>query len=212
MRKIFIISILYIISSNVTSQEIKILANYSNSGYQKFRSNWGYQVAYDQYTEKQHKYGIGFSQSFYHQYYEYIFASDADGIDYYRKAQAKNSLISTDLHYLFQINSTKNSTTYIGPGLSFNFFHIDEEIEETEYQTTSEVKIYNLNYWDILRPGLGFIIEYEHQVSDMPFFINFSTFPQIIFYTMPNTKGSSTPTFVPLISVNLGLSYRFGNE
>ena len=210
MRKIFIISILCIISSSILSQEIKIQSNYSNSSYQKFRSNWGYRIAYDRSTQKQHKYGIGFSQSFYHQYYEYIFASDADGIDYYRKSQARNNLISFDLYYLIRINSTKNSTTYIGPGFSLNFFHIYEEIEETEYQSTNEPKNYLLNYWDILRPGLGLILEYEHQISDIPFFINFSTFPQIIFYTMPNTKGSSGPAFVPMISVNLGLSYRFG--
>ena len=206
MKKYLLLIASLILINQVTAvaQEITVSASYSHGSYDKFLNNPGYELGYNQYINSRNRIGVTFSQSFYYTGYNYDFMSDADGRDYYREVEAENQRLVFSVNYGFDILNNTRSGLYIGPKLGLNYFKVNETGTE-RLSNESDVHEYKADYRNNNRLGVGLLLEYDRKIFSDNIYLFFSTAPEVVFYSNFGLMGSSDPTMVGFINVNLGL-------
>lgn len=211
MKKIFFIFLALFFFSYIYAQEIKVLGSYSHTNYyDKYENSFGYGFGYNFYVKSKNKLGFVLYHSFSAAKYEYAFFSDAYGIEYYRKVETMNQRITLSFNYAINIYKGAKSNFYLGPKIGFNFFRIDEDRKETISQDPSYYEEYNSTYWDMGKPGVGFLVEYERNISDN-FSLSLSSHPELVFYSKFGLKGSNGPVLIPWLNFNISVQYRLND-
>jgi hypothetical protein len=206
MKKIILLlaSFIFLNQTITIAQEIAVSSTFSNSSFNKFRNNIGYGIGYNQYINSNSRLGFAFSHSFNNTDYNYTFKSDADGIDYYREVKPENRKFTFSVSYGYNILKKNKSTLYIGPKLGLSYFKVDEL--GTQRRTNEVVEnVYNRNYWDNNKIGIGLMIEYDRKIISDNISVFLSAEPEMIKYSRFGQDGSSDPTLIGLIHFNLGL-------
>ena len=213
MKKIYLLITSFILLIQITSiaQEITVSSAFSHSSYNKFQNNIGYEIGYNQYLNSNKRLGFTFSHSFNNTDYNYVFMSDADGVDYYRDVSSKNQKLTFSINYAVNILSEKTSNFYIGPKLGLSYFKINEIGTEKPKNENNGYE-YKSNYWDTNKIGIGLLLEYDQKIISDNISVFFSTAPEIIFYSRYGLKGSSTPAMIGLINFNLGMKINLNNK
>ena len=208
MKKIplLILSIVFLVQTITFAQEIAISTVFSHGNYDKFKNNIGYEIGYNQLFNSKSKIGVSFSHCFNNTDYNYIFMSDADGIDYYREVKPKNRKLNVSVSYGFNLLKKELSGFYIGPVLGLNYFKINEIGTERAVNENNEYE-FKQNYWKTNKLNVGFMIEYSRRIISDNISLFFSTKPELIFYSKFGLDGSSTPPVVGFIHFNLGLKF-----
>jgi len=206
MKKFYLLiaSLILIGQATIFAQEITVSAAYSHGSYDKFLNNFGYELGYNQYINARSRVGFTFSQSFYYTNYSYNFMSDSDGKDYYREVKGENQRLTFSVNYGFDILNNTKSDLYIGPKLGLNYFKVNETGTE-RLSNESDEHEYKCYYWNTNRLGIGLLLEYDRKVFSDNIYLFFSTEPEVVFYSNFGLMGSSDPTMVGFINVNLGL-------
>lgn len=206
MKKIFLL-IAYIIFLNqmtTNAQEIAVSSIFSHSSYEKFQNNFGYEIGYNQYINSNNRLGFAFSHCFNNTDYNYIFVSDADGIDYYREVKPINQKMTFSINYGFNILNKNKSNFYLGSKISLNYFKINEIGTERPLNENDAYE-YKRNYWNTNKMSIGLLLEYDRKIISENISVFFSTEPEIVFYSRFGLIGSSDPTMIGFINLNLGL-------
>ncbi len=206
MKKYFLLIASLILINQVTiyAQEITVSAAYSHGSYDKFLNNLGYELGYNQYLNARNRLGFTFSQSFYYADYNYNFMSDADGKDYYREVKGENRRLTFSVSYGFDILNNTRSGFYIGPKLGLNYFKVNETGTERLTNESAEHE-YKADYRNNNRLGIGLLLEYDREIFSDNISLFFSTEPEVVFYSNFGLMGSSDPTMVGFINVNIGV-------
>jgi len=208
---LLITSLIFLNQMISKAQEITVSSTFSHCSYEKFQNNIGYAIAYKQDINSKNKLGFTFSHRFNNSDYNYIFMSDADGIDYYREVKPRNQIITFSINYGFNIVNKKKSNFYIGLLLGLSYFKVNEIGTERPINEITNYE-YKRNYWDNNKIGIGLLFEYDRKIISDQIFLYFSSEPKIIFYSTLGRLGSSSPFLVGLINFNLGLKYNFINK
>ena len=195
----------------VFAQEIAISSTFSLGSYNKFQNNFGYEIGYNQYINSSNRLGFTFSQSFNNTDYNYIFISDADGIEYYREVKPENQRIAISVNYGFNILNKSKSNLYFGPELGLSCYKINETGTERPTNENDDYE-YKRNYWETHKIGTGLLLEYDRKIISDNISVFFSTKPEIIFYSRFGLMGSSDPTIIVFINFNLGLKIDLKNH
>ncbi len=211
MKILFFVIASFILLNQATAQEIFISSLFSHSSYNKFQNNFGYEIGYNQFTKTNNRLGFTFSHSFNNTDYNYIFMSDADGIDYYRDVDPNNQKITLSINYSFNILNKQQSKFYIGPKLGLNGFNIKEYVDERPVNDTDNYQ-YNSNYWESKKIGIGLLLEYERNILSDNISVFFSTEPEVIFFSKSGLMGSSDPIVIGCINFNLGFKFNMGEN
>ena len=213
MKKIFllIVSLIFLNQITTIAQEIEVSSTFSHGNYEKFQNNCGYEIGYNQYLNSNNRLGFTFSHSFNNTDYNYIFVSDADGIDYYREVKPENQRIKISINYGFNILNKKKSNFYIGPELGLSYYKINEIGTERPTNENDDYE-YKRNYWDTNKIGIGLLLEYDRKILSDNIYVFFSVDPEIIFYSKFGLTGSSAPTVIGFINFNLGLKFDLNNH
>ena len=213
MKKIFLLIVSFIFLNQITTiaQEIAVSSTFSHSSYDKFQNNIGYEIGYNQYINSNNRLGFTFSHSFYNTDYNYIFMSDADGIDYYREVKPENQKMTFSINYGFNILNKKRSNFYIGPKLGLSYFKVNEIGTERPTNENDDYE-YKCNYWDNNKIGIGLLLEYDRKIISDNISVFFSTEPEITFYSRFGLMGSSAPVMIGLINLNIGLKINLNNH
>ncbi len=208
MKKIplLILFIVFLVQTITFAQEIAISTVFSHGNYDKFKNNIGYEIGYNQLFNSKSKIGVSFSHCFNNTDYNYIFMSDADGIDYYREVKPKNRKLNVSVSYGFNLLKKELSGFYIGPVLGLNYFKINEIGTESAVNENNEYE-FKQNYWKTNKLSVGLMIEYSRRIISDNISLFFSTKPELIFYSKFGLDGSSTPPVVGFIQLNLGLKF-----
>jgi len=193
------------------AQEIAVSSTFSHSSYNKFQNKFGYEIGYNQYFNSNNRLGFTFSHCFNNIDYNYIFVSDADGIDYYREVKPRNQKMTFSINYGFNILNKNKSNFYIGSKISLSYFKINEIGSERPTNENEDYK-YKRNYWDSNKMGIGLLLEYDKKIIADNISLFFSTEPEIVFYSRFGLIGSSNPTMITFINLNLGLKMDLNNH
>ncbi len=213
MKKVFLLitSLIFLNQMTIIAQEITVSSTFSHGSYDKFQNNFGYEIGYNQYINSSNRLGLTFSHSFNNTDYNYIFVSDADGIDYYREVKPENQRIKISINYGFNILNKKKSNFYIGPELGLSYYKINEIGTERPTNENDDYE-YKRNYWDTNKIGIGLLLEYDRKILSDNISVFFSVDPEIIFYSRFRLMGSSAPTIIGFINFNLGLKIDLNNH
>ena len=213
MKKVFLLITFLILLNQMTiiAQEITVSSTFSHSSYDKFQNNFGYEIGYNQFISSKNRLGFTFSHSFNNTDYNYIFMSDADGIDYYREVKPKNQRITISINYGFNILNKNKSNFYLGPEIGLSYYKIDEIGTERPTNETDDYE-YKRNYWETNKIGIGLLLEYDRKIISDNISVFFSAEPEIILYSGFGLMGSSDPTMIGFINFNLGLKIDLKNH
>ncbi len=213
MKKLFLLFISFLFLGQVTliAQEITVSSIFSHGSYDKFKNNIGYQIGYNQYINSDSRIGFAFSQGFYYSEYNYIFMSDADGVDYYRAVKSENQMITFSLNYGFNILNRNKTNFYIGPKLGLSNYEVDEYGTERPVNE-NDAHEYKCAYRETNKVSIGLLLEYDRKIISNNFYVFFSTEPEITFYSRFGLLGSTAPVMIGFINFNLGLKVNLSNS
>jgi len=204
MKNKLILSILLILSTQISSQELSIAPGYSIGSYDHFRSAINYRIGYHILIKEKGRVGFSFSQAYNNQPFAYTFMSDADGKDYHRTMVPKNHWLEFSINYTWNVLHSTNSHLFIGPELALNFYKINETGTQT---INNEPESFELNqeYWEKSKPGFGLIFDYDIQTKLEYLKIFASVKPELIFLSRFGLKGYSGQVVVWNMDTKLGV-------
>jgi len=211
MKKVFLALISFVLLNQLAAQEILVSSLFTHSSYNEFQNNFGYEIGYNQIIKSKNRFGFTFSHSFNNTDYNYIFMSDADGIDYYREVEPNNQKMTLSINYSTNVSKKQQSKFYIGPKLGINYFNIREFVDERPVNETENHQ-FNSDYWEANKIGIGLLFEYERKIFSDNISIFLSTEPEVIFFSRFGLKGSSDPVLIGAVNINLGIKYNIKKE
>jgi hypothetical protein len=206
MKKLLILIALFGLINQNYAQQLKIAPLFSVSSYQKFLSGLGYGIGYEVYLKSDNKLGFSFEHSINPTDYNYVFGSDADGMDYHRAVKPQNQKFSFSIYYGITVYKSDKSSFYFGPKFGINYFYLNERITE---RRADEIDTYTCTSksWKNNKIGLGLVLEYERKVLNDRLSLSFTTEPEFIFLTKFGLVGSSAPPLVGFLTFKLNILF-----
>jgi len=213
MKK-YILSILFLILLSqipVLGQGVAISGLYTHGSYYKYQNALGYEIAYTLPIKQKSRLGFSFSQSFNNTYYEYVFESDADGRDYYRKVNPKNQRLVLSADFTVRILNKEKDQIFVGPAIGLNFFITNESVDERT-ANESAYDHYNSSGLEAVRGGISLLLEYDRSVFSNYASLFIATRPEAIFFSRSGLMGSADPFMVGNLNFNLGIRFHLNRE
>ncbi len=205
-NRILIIIGLLLITMSVSSQQIAIYGLYSSSTTKEFNHNWGYDLGYNHFINK-NRLGISFRQYFYNTAYDDIYPSTEDGISTYIEAyDPQNRRVAINLMYSYSVIENEQSNLWLGGSVGLNYYSLNGSYTRIENGTIGGGEF---AYDDEKnnRVGFGFLIEYELILSNRistAIRIN----PELTSFDKFGTMGGYSPWMIGWLNCSIGLTYR----
>lgn len=192
-------------------QELGLISIYSGTQYKKLQNSYGYGLEYNQYIKSKNRIGISISQIFHNKRYDDIWSGT--GEHYVTRTDPKNRKIALKLNYVFRLINNTKSKLYLGPVISLNYFHIEEQVFRIPTGDITEAR-YEENYWVNNKIGIGFLLEFELNefiTKNTSAFISIN--PEINNYSGDfSAKGDNEYSVIPWMNFSLGIRYNFSHS
>lgn len=210
MKARYLIIFTLFFTNAIQGQQIDISGLYSSSTVKQLKNNWGYDLKYNHFINK-NRIGLSFKHYFYNTEYDNIRTSLVDGVTkYIEEQEPQNRRIAINLIYSYILVENEKSNLYIGCNAGINYFHfrgVNNSIRITDGYVTKV--IYPYEYTKKNRLGFGFLIEYEiNEVFSERFSTSITINPELTAFAKWGMTGGYAPWTVRWLNFSISLKYK----